>query len=362
MQTQPAFLAAVVLGGLLLPQGVDALDDLLTSPILFRGDATTAYRDPAAIYHEDVFHLFFTLVQAGDHGQPWMFTASSKSGDLQTWTPPHILTPKDRNLNFSGPGLAWSQDLRNWDWPGKAESTSAHSVPQTLTKPVTTPQASAGQSPLVATFSIVGFDPASEAMGVAVQSKFFGVGTVVPWAKAKVGAIATQSYANIDYGPDGLALLSKGHSARETLEKLTQADPGRAKRQLGVVDAQGRVASFTGGECNAWAGHFEGTNFCVQGNILAGKEVVSDMAQAYINAQEKPQSELADWLTAALAAGQAAGGDTRGQQSAALLVVREGKGYDGKNDRFIDLRVEDHPRPIEELARLLAIHKRFRER
>jgi uncharacterized Ntn-hydrolase superfamily protein len=205
----------------------------------------------------------------------------------------------------------------------------------------------------------VGFDPATETLGVAVQSKFFGVGTVVPWAKAQVGAIATQSYANIQYGTDGLELLSKGHSARQTIEQLTEDDPGRAKRQVGIVDGGGGVAAFTGSECHAWAGHFEGTNFCAQGNLLTGENVVMDMAQAYARAQGDEQSELADWLMAALAAGQAAGGDKRGQQSAALLVVRENGGYGGKNDRFIDLRVEDHPRPIEELARLLAIHKQF---
>ncbi len=215
---------------------------------------------------------------------------------------------------------------------------------------------------LVATFSIVAFDPATGSLGVAVQSKFFGVGTVVPWAKAKVGAIATQSYANIEYGPDGLALLAQGKTARETLDQLTQADASRAKRQAGIVDAQGRVAAFTGAECSPWAGHIEGDNFCVQGNILAGEEVVASMAKAYRKARDVKDTELADWLMAALTAGQAAGGDKRGRQSSALLVVRENSGYAGKNDRFIDLRVEDHPRPIEELTRLLKIHKQFYRR
>ena len=213
--------------------------------------------------------------------------------------------------------------------------------------------------PVVATFSVVGFDPATGDLGVAVQSKFFGVGSVVPWAKAKVGAIATQSYANTSYGPDGLALLESGKNAKETLRQLTEADSGRDQRQAGVVDAQGRAASFTGVKCNAWAGHIEGTNFCVQGNILTGEEVVKAMAAAYEKARAVTNSELADWLMAALDAGQQAGGDKRGKQSAALLVVREKGGYAGKNDRYVDLRVEDHPEPIQELNRLLAMHKKF---
>jgi uncharacterized Ntn-hydrolase superfamily protein len=212
---------------------------------------------------------------------------------------------------------------------------------------------------LVATFSIVGFDPDTGDLGVAVQSKFFGVGTVVPWAKSGVGAIATQSYANIDYGPNGLAWLSRGLTARETLNRLIADDEGRERRQAGIVDARGRVAAHTGSGCNAWAGHLEGTNFCAQGNILANAGVVKAMADAFLDARDKPDSELADWLMAALASGQSAGGDKRGQQSAALLVVRDRAGYDGKNDRYIDLRVEDHPQPITELNRLLEIHKQF---
>jgi len=214
-------------------------------------------------------------------------------------------------------------------------------------------------SPIVATFSIVGFDPTTGDLGVAVESKFFGVGSVVPWAKAKVGAIATQSSANITYGPDGLALLDSGKSAKETLNQLTERDSGRASRQAGIVDAKGNAASFTGEKCNAWAGHIEGTNFCVQGNILTGEEVVKAMASAYETARAVKDSELADWLMAALEAGQQAGGDKRGRQSAALLVVREKGGYAGKNDRYIDLRVEDHAEPIHELNRLLEMHKKF---
>jgi uncharacterized Ntn-hydrolase superfamily protein len=211
----------------------------------------------------------------------------------------------------------------------------------------------------VNTFSIVAFDPATGDLGVAVESKFFGVGSVVPWARARVGAIATQSYANVAYGADGLALLQAGRSARETVRQLTAADGGRAQRQLGIVDAEGRAASFTGEKCNAWAGQREGSNFCVQGNLLTGEEVVTAMASAYESARKVDGSELADWLMAALAAGQAAGGDKRGQQSAALLVVRDKAGFGGANDRYIDLRVEDHAEPIKELSRLLETHKKF---
>jgi uncharacterized Ntn-hydrolase superfamily protein len=214
-------------------------------------------------------------------------------------------------------------------------------------------------SPLVATFSVVGFDPGTGDLGVAVQSKFFGVGSVVPWAKAGVGAIATQSRANVNYGPDGLALLQSGKDARESLKQLTDADAKSAVRQAGIVDARGSSASFTGTNCQPWAGHREGKHFCVQGNILAGPEVVDEMAKAFEAARKVDGSELADWLVAALEAGQKAGGDKRGQQSAALLVVRDKAGYDRANDRFIDLRVEDHAEPIKELARLLEIHKKF---
>ena len=216
-----------------------------------------------------------------------------------------------------------------------------------------------GDLPPVATFSVVGFDPETGDLGVAVQSKFFGVGSVVPWAKTKVGAIATQSYANVAYGPDGLALLAAGKTAKETLKQLTDVDDRRDSRQAGIVDAKGTSASFTGAKCNAWAGHREGTNFCVQGNILASENVVKAMAAGFETARKVEGSELADWLMASLEAGQAEGGDTRGKQSAALLVVREKSGYGNANDRYIDLRVEDHPEPIQELARLLEMHKKF---
>ncbi len=214
-------------------------------------------------------------------------------------------------------------------------------------------------APPIATYSIVAFDPATGDLGVAVQSKFFGVGSVVPWARAGIGAIATQSQANVAYGPEGLKLLSAGKTAKETLDALTAADARREVRQAGIVDAQGRAASFTGGKCFGWAGHIEGKQFAAQGNLLASEAVVKGMAAAFEKARATGAGELADWLTAALEAAEAAGGDRRGRQSAALLVVREQGGYGRANDRYVDLRVEDNPEPVKELARLLEIHKRF---
>jgi uncharacterized Ntn-hydrolase superfamily protein len=205
----------------------------------------------------------------------------------------------------------------------------------------------------------VAFDPKTGDLGVAVQSKFFGVGSVVPWARAGVGAIATQSYANTTYGPEGLKLLEERRTPAEVLGLLTETDKRRDQRQVGIVNAEGNAAAFTGEKCLDWAGHITGTNFAVQGNILAGPEVVELMVMAFRLAQRIEGTELADWIVAALEAGQQAGGDKRGQQSAALLVVRERGGYGRFNDRYIDLRVEDHPEPIRELARLLAKHREF---
>ncbi|MHC4663279.1 MAG: DUF1028 domain-containing protein [Planctomycetota bacterium] len=207
------------------------------------------------------------------------------------------------------------------------------------------------KQPTVATFSIVGFDPVTGDLGVAVQSKFFGVGAVVPWAKAGVGAIATQAAGNTTYGPKGLDLLAAGNSAEFVVKKLTGADPGRDYRQLGIVDAKGNAFSFTGEKANDWKGHVVGKNYCCQGNILTGEEVVKAMGNAFENTEGK----LPDRLVAALRAGQEAGGDSRGRQSAALLVVRKDGGYAGFNDRWIDIRVDDHKTPIEELARLLEL-------
>lgn len=208
--------------------------------------------------------------------------------------------------------------------------------------------------PPVATFSIVARDPETGDLGVAVQSKFLGVGAVVPWARADVGAVATQAWANTRWGPEGLALLGKGLSAERTLDLLVERDPGRAWRQAGIVDASGRAASYTGEKALDWAGGVTGDGYACQGNILAGPEVAREMARGF----ESAEGPLAERLVAALAAGQAAGGDRRGRQSAALLVVRRGGGYSGFDDRMIDLRVDDHERPIEELGRLLALHRR----
>ncbi|TMD89625.1 MAG: DUF1028 domain-containing protein [Chloroflexi bacterium] len=205
------------------------------------------------------------------------------------------------------------------------------------------------------TFSIVARDPQAGESGIAVQSKFLAVGAVVPWAKAGVGAIATQSWANTSYGPRGLELLASGLSAQETLAQLIGEDDGRASRQVGIVGVDGQPATFTGDQCFPWAGGQVGEHYTCQGNILVGKDTVLAMARTF----EQTTGRLCDRLVAALAAGQAAGGDSRGQQSAALLVVRQGGGYGGFNDRFIDLRVDDHPQPINELQRILQLHKLY---
>lgn len=202
------------------------------------------------------------------------------------------------------------------------------------------------------TFSIVACDLERGDWGVAVASKFPAVGSVVPWAKAGVGAIATQAHANVDYGPAGLGLLQDGVSAGVAVARLTGADDSRAARQLGMVDASGGSASFTGDECMPWANGMSGEGFACQGNILVGPEVVDGMARAF----QAAEGELADRLVAALVAGDAAGGDRRGRQSAALLVVRDGAGYDGRNDRYIDLRVDDHADPVAELARVFFVY------
>jgi len=201
------------------------------------------------------------------------------------------------------------------------------------------------------TFSIVACDPERGDWGVAVASKFPAVGAVVPSARAGVGAVATQAHANPEYGADGLALLSGGATANDAVASLTGADDGRAQRQLGMVDATGGAASFTGSECMPWAGGRTGEGLACQGNILTGPEVVDDMARAF----EEATGELVDRLVAALVAGDAAGGDRRGRQSSALLVVRAGAGYDGRGDRYIDLRVDDHPDPLTELVRVFRV-------
>jgi uncharacterized Ntn-hydrolase superfamily protein len=202
------------------------------------------------------------------------------------------------------------------------------------------------------TFSIVAFDSRNGDLGVAVQSKFPAVGAVVPWARSKVGAIATQASININYGPMGIELLEEGLSAPDVLRRMITEDPQREVRQAAIVDASGRVAAHTGNECLNWAGHVTGRGYSCQGNILANSSVVESMAKAY----EETPGDLIDRLMAAISAGQAAGGDRRGQQSAAILVVREKGGYEGFTDRYVDLRVDDHPTPIEELKRVLKVY------
>ncbi len=205
------------------------------------------------------------------------------------------------------------------------------------------------------TFSIVAYDAAAKEWGVATQSKFLAVGAVVPWAQADVGAIATQSYANTTYGPRGLALMADGLSAADTLDRLLADDPGRTHRQVGLIDRAGRAITFTGSDCHAWAGGLTGDSYAVQGNILVSAKTVEALAKGF----ERASGELADRLVAALAAGQKAGGDSRGQQSAAVLVVREQGGYAAFNDRYIDLRVDDDPQPIDRLREILELHHLF---
>jgi len=202
------------------------------------------------------------------------------------------------------------------------------------------------------TFSIVAFDFQNGDLGVAVQSKFPAVGAVVPSAKAKAGAIATQAWANASYGPVGIKLLEEGLSAEETLRKLLADDSHPEVRQAAVVDAKGLVAAHTGSECLEWAGHLTGKGYSCQGNILASSKVVDAMARAY----EETAGDLIEKLLQALTAGQTAGGDRRGQQSAAILVVRDKAGYEGFNDRYVDLRVDDHVAPIEELKRVFKVY------
>jgi uncharacterized Ntn-hydrolase superfamily protein len=208
--------------------------------------------------------------------------------------------------------------------------------------------------PVVATFSIAACDLDAAQWGVATQSKFLAVGSVVPWAEPHVGAIATQAYANPRYGPEGLGHLRDGLSAQETVDRLTAADDGRAQRQLGVVDGQGRSATFTGAECMDWAGGIAGPCFAAQGNILVSAETVAALAATFEATAAKP---LAERLIACLAAAQAAGGDSRGQQSAALLVVERDGGYASLSDTLVDLRVDDHDTPIAELGRLYEAHR-----
>lgn len=208
---------------------------------------------------------------------------------------------------------------------------------------------------LVATFSIAAANPETGEVGVAVQSKFLAVGSVVPWAKANVGAVATQSWANTAFGPQGLELLEKGLSPEEAIDQLLADDSGRSLRQVAVINADGEASAFTGQECYDWAGHKIGKHHSCQGNILVSEETVNAMSSAF----EESEGPLAERMLSALSAAQRAGGDSRGKQSAAVYVVQEGAGYGGYNDVKVDLRVDDHPEPIEELQRLYELHKLY---
>src|SRR5438445_8391621 len=210
--------------------------------------------------------------------------------------------------------------------------------------------------PVVATYSIAACDLAARQWGVAGRSRFLAVGSVVPWAEPEVGAIATQAYANPSYGPNGLALLREGLGASEVVERLTSEDEGRDERQLGIVDGQGAAASWTGSGCNDWAGHRTGPGYAAQGNILVSEETVGALATTFEGHAQLP---LAQRLIECLAAAQAAGGDRRGQQSASLLVVQRDGGYAGLSDVLVDLRVDDHERPVQELRRIYGLHFRL---
>ncbi len=202
------------------------------------------------------------------------------------------------------------------------------------------------------TFSIVACDLADPSWGVAVASKFPAVGSVVPWAQAGSGAVATQSYANTSYGPEGLALMSNGISAGDILTRLLDEDPERESRQIGLVDNRGRAATFTGSDCHGWAGGIAGAGYAIQGNILSAAQVISAMEKEFL----KSNADLPKRLYSALRAGDRAGGDKRGRQSAAIFVVKAGAGYGGFNDRWIDYRIDDHVDPVGQLGKLLDLH------
>jgi uncharacterized Ntn-hydrolase superfamily protein len=205
------------------------------------------------------------------------------------------------------------------------------------------------------TFSIVACDLKERAWGVAVASKFPAVGAIVPWAQANAGAVATQSFANTSFGPRGLAMMSMGLSAAETLARLLNDDPERELRQVGLVDAQGQAVTYTGSGCFGWADNVSGKGYAIQGNILAGKKVIPAMTKAFL----ETKGSLPDRLYSALLAGDRAGGDKRGRQSAAIYVVKPMGGYSGFTDRWIDYRVDDHEDPVSRLGELLEIHELY---
>ena len=208
---------------------------------------------------------------------------------------------------------------------------------------------------MFSTFSIVAYDDNLGAWGIAVASKFPAVGAVVPWAQAGAGAVATQSYANTTFGPRGLELMADGRSAEEVLNEILEDDEERELRQVGIVDSRGRPSTFTGAECIEWAGGNLGENYCVQGNLLTGPEVIAQMAGAF----EKSTKDFPERLLEALLAADKAGGDRRGKQSAAIYIVKPEGGYAGLNDRWIDYRVDDHEDPIPRLMEILSLHNLY---
>jgi len=207
--------------------------------------------------------------------------------------------------------------------------------------------------PSISTFSIVARDQQTGEIGVAVQSKFIAVGSVVPYAQADVGAIASQAWGNTRYGPVGLDLLAQGKTAEQVVRLMTEADPNREHRQLAVIGTEGNASIYTGKKCKDWAGGKTGLNYAVQGNLLAGADVIEAMSLGF----EEANGTIAERMIASLHAGQQAGGDKRGKQSAALLIVKAGWGYGGLSDRFRDLRVDDHPSPVKELERIYYLHR-----
>lgn len=211
------------------------------------------------------------------------------------------------------------------------------------------------QYPPLTTFSIVAYDPAESAWGAAVASKFLAAGALVTWARAGAGAVATQAFAKVSAGPHGLDLMARGMNAQETLEQLLSGDEDRDHRQIGLVDPHGQTAAYTGPDCFEWAGHLVGPNYACQGNILTGPETLEAMAQTF----EDTPGELAARLIAALKAGDTIGGDRRGKQSAAIVVVKPNGGYGGDNDRYLDLRVDDHDDPVTRLGELFALHQLY---
>ncbi len=231
----------------------------------------------------------------------------------------------------------------------KSNSLSLLFILSTMLFRVAFAQANKAETENIATFSICAYDPETGELGVAVASRFFAVGNVVPWAKAGVGAVATQSFANTTFGPRGLDLLEEGNTPEQVLEILLKNDDEPQRRQVGIIAAGGASVSYTGDECLDWAGGRSGENYACQGNILAGEEVVTEMEKTFLSTE----GSLAERMYAALVAGEKAGGDARGKQSAALLVVKEKGGYGGYTDRYIDIRVDDHIEPFKELGRLL---------